>query len=539
MPKRAIWIAILVLLLVSLPYGVATLAGQPGHVFGGFLLNPQDGNSYLAKMYQGWRGDLRFTLAFSADPGRGGYLFLFYLFLGHLARWSGLPLILIFHLVRLLGVVLLLGELWRFLSRTVSAERWRIWAFAFASLGLGLGWLVFAFGVLTADFWVAEAYPFLSAYTNPHFALGLALLLWLIVPPEAHCDPLHPYWLSDWRAGGAAFLLSVLSPFGVVVALVVLAGSWLWEVAAGLLSGHGRSVLRMSSLGERLAALGSRNLLLRLLWVLIAGMPLLLYDFWIVRMDPQLAIWDAQNLTPTPPAWDVALALSPALLLALPGAWRVIRGGERGGRMLLVWAFAGAVLIYAPLGLQRRFLMGLYVPLVGLASYGLESLAARFSRRLARRVAAIALGLALPSTLLILLVGLFGAQTRDPALYLTQSEVQALEWLESNTPADALVLAAPETGLLIPAHTGRRVLYGHPFETVNATSEQAQVVAFFQGEMQAPATFVEQRQVDYIFYGPRERSLGELPKGLDLRRVYATGVPGADQVILYQVIGAR
>jgi hypothetical protein len=154
-------------------------------------------------------------------------------------------------------------------------------------------------------------------------------------------------------------------------------------------------------------------------------------------------------------------------------------------------------------------------------------------------VAAIALGLALPSTLLILLVGLFGAQTRDPALYLTQSEVQALEWLESNTPADALVLAAPETGLLIPAHTGRRVLYGHPFETVNAESEQAQVVAFFQGEMQAPATFVEQRQVDYIFYGPRERSLGELPKGLDLRQVYATGVVGADQVILYQVIGAH
>lgn len=554
MPKRAIWIALLVLLLVSLPYGIAALAGGEEHVFGGFLLNPQDGNSYLAKMYQGWRGDLRFTLAFSADPGQGGYLFLFYLFLGHLARWTGLSLILTFHLARLLGAGLMLLALWRFLTVTLAGERWRLWAFTFASLGLGLGWLVFAFGALTSDFWVAEAYPFLSAYANPHFALGLALLLWLLTLPGLYCPKPLPHWLSGWKAGGAAFLLSALSPFGVVVALAVLAGLLLWELIAHLVSSRRQSGLRLSMARSALALPVCHQLIHRLIWVSLCGLPLLLYDFWIARIDPQLAAWDAQNLTLTPPAWDVLLALSPALLLALPGAWRVLRYGEPAARLLIVWALIGAVLIYAPLGLQRRFLMGLYAPLTALAGYGLESLAARFSLRLARWAAILALGLALPTSLLILLVGLFGAQTRDPALYLTRGEAQALAWLESSTSSNALVLAAPETGLLIPARTGRRVLYGHPYETVNAEAEEKQVTAFFQSDLPSPSVFLEQRQVDYIFYGPRECSLGPLPEQIDIDPVYTATGPsdlnsaygasaemklcGGD-VVIYQVVRVR
>ena len=67
-----------------------------------FLYNPQDGNSYLAKMYQGWEGNWRFVLPYTAEAGEGAYLFLFYILLGHIARVCGLSPILIFHLVRVL-----------------------------------------------------------------------------------------------------------------------------------------------------------------------------------------------------------------------------------------------------------------------------------------------------------------------------------------------------------------------------------------------------------------------------------------------------
>jgi hypothetical protein len=137
------------------------------------------------------------------------------------------------------------------------------------------------------------------------------------------------------------------------------------------------------------------------------------------------------------------------------------------------------------------------------------------------------------------MVGLFGALTRDPLLYLTRGEAQALAWLESNLPENALILAAPETGLLIPARTGRRVLYGHPYETVDAEAEKAQVTGFFQGDLSSPSAFLEHRHVDYIFYGPRERGLGTLPDRLNLRQVYAVSDPGAGDVIIFQVAGVH
>ncbi len=64
-------------------------------------------------------------------------------------------------------------------------------------------------------------------------------------------------------------------------------------------------------------------------------------------------------------------------------------------------------------------------------------------------------------------------------LYLTRGEVQALDWIRQNTNPGDLFLASPETGLLIPAYTGRRVLYGHPFETVDAEIQRKTVESYF------------------------------------------------------------
>ena len=137
-------VATIFLIFITLPYLYAAQAGGRDYAFGGFLLNPMDGNTYLAKIYQGWRGDWRFTLPYTASPGEGAYLFLFYLFLGHLARFLGLPLLWVFHLARVLGALVLLLALRDFLRYSGLPTRWLGWAFALASLGSGMGWLVFA-----------------------------------------------------------------------------------------------------------------------------------------------------------------------------------------------------------------------------------------------------------------------------------------------------------------------------------------------------------------------------------------------------------
>jgi len=522
-PGFYLLISLLSFTLVLIPYLYAAAAAGPEHVFGGFLLNPVDGNTYLAKMQQGYRGSWRFTLPYTAEPGKGTYLFLYYLFLGHMARIVGLPLVVCFHLARLAGAAVLLVSLAHFFrSGFEDAPAARL-AFALAALGSGLGWLAAAAGLFTSDFWVAEAYPFLSAFANPHFPLGMALLLWLLAPRGGRSG-----FREAFLTAAAALILALVQPFGVVVALVVMGGLLLWEAAAAY---------RLAPRGG-ISGLWGREELRRLFFQALvtaaAGLPLLVYDQWAALTHPQLAGWNAQNVTPSPPLWDLLLSISPALLFALPAAVGVLRGRSEGRftRMLLVWAGVGLVLLYLPFGLQRRFMTGLYVPAAGLGALGALSL-----RRRSKALPQVLLLLSLPTNLLVLLAGVHAVSTHEPEVFLTRGEAAALRWIDTSTPPRALVLAAPDTGLLIPAYTGRPVLYGHPFETVNAAAEEQAVLRFYQaegtGSMSAEEArrYMQERGVRYVFWGPRERALGALPAlGDDLQAVYEQ-----DGVTIYAV----
>lgn len=508
--KGAPWlIGVVFMALISLPYLYAWQAAGPEHVFGGFLLNPLDGNTYLAKILAGYNGAWRYRMAFTAEPGDGAYLFVFYLSLGHLARFLGITPLLTFHLARLAGALVLLWSLYRFLRAVLPEPRLYRTAFLLAALGAGMGWLAVPFGGFTSDFWVAEAYPFLSAYATPHFGLGLALLLFHLTPGKPGLT--IPRAIA-WLAAGA--LLALIAPFGVVVALVVYAGLAVWDRLAGEISRSRATWMRVWYL--------PRSAL-----VALAGLPILAYDLWVARADPVLAGWNAQNQTPSPPWWDLLLSFLPFLLLAVWGAAAALRRRDHGpARLLLVWAISGLVLMYVPWSLQRRFMLGLLVPLAGLAALGVERLAAGRPGRF-RALALGALLLTLPTTLILLLTAVYGARTREPALYLTRSEAAALEWVSANTPPEALILAAPDTGTFIPAHSGRRVIYGHPFETVNAEVEEQAVLEFFQGLRPG---FIYERRVDYVWVGPRERKIGVPAQVSGLPAVYSL-----DGVTLYAV----
>jgi hypothetical protein len=539
---QAVLLAILVFCIVTMPYVFAAWIASPERVFGGFLLNPIDGNSYLAKMFEGWRGEWRFTLPYTANPGRGAYLFLFYIFLGHMARLTSLSLLFTFHLVRLIASLFLFYSLYRFLTGALPQVNRTIWIYAMAMLGAGMGWMAIPFRAFTSDFWVAETFPFLSSYSNPHFPLGLGLLLWMLTTSK-HTGKVGKEGKSsnDWLNAFLAFLLAVIAPFGVVIALAILGGLALWELWSFRKSEMGIAISTQQKQPRGkinwINNFSSSTSLRRFLWVMLGGGPLMLYDLWVVRVDPILAGWNIQNITPSPPIWDLAISLSPALILAIPGAWLAWKQDviSSKSRVLLVWVSLGFLLLYLPLGLQRRFMMGLFVPVVGLGGLGIEWIAKRIGKR-ANLLATVVLVLSVPTNLLVLLSAMHGILTHDPLLYMTQGEAQALNWIDENTPTDALILAAPETGLLIPSHTGRRVLYGHPFETINAEVEKATLISFFEkaGDSNtlpvAKALFI-QRGIDYVFYGPREQTLGSLPHMDQLRLVYSEG-----GVSIYQIL---
>lgn len=485
----------LLVLTISLPFMWAYGAAIPDAQFMGVLVNPIDGASYQAKMYQGYVGSWLFHLPYTPEPHRGVFLFTFYLLLGHLARLLNLPTILVFHAARLVATLLMFMGLYQFIADWTSDVTQRRIAWGIAAVGTGFGWLsILVAGHVTPDIDILpEAFPLQAAYANPHFPLAIGLMCWIahvLVSTALVETERRPQLDSRTLALGAAVVMLVsMSPF-VLVPLGVGYGAlcgWLW--------------LRRRAFPRREVAWGSV--------ALIFGLPLVAYNAWAVSAaNPVFQAWMSQNLTPSPPVWDYLIAFGPVLVLAGIGLWGSRRTLQGGDVFLIAWIVTTCVLLYAPLGLQRRFTMGLIVPLAIYAAVGLWRVIIPALAQSWRLVAVVlTYCLLVPSTVMAIVIPLVGTLSPTPGslYYLSRDEIGALDWLGAEAKPDALVLASPGFSLFVPVE-GLRVIYAHPFETLHADERRAAVVSFYNG---VDCSVVAREGVDYIVVGPRERLLSK------------------------------
>lgn len=458
--RWAIGWGLIIVLASCLPYLYANFAAPPGRVFGGFLVNYLDGNSYLAKMREGYDGGWLFQLAFTPEPQAGILVFTLYLGLGHLARLSGLPLILVFHIARAVCGVILLLTVYRLAAEITADRAARRWAFGIAAGGSGLALLSLLLGrsdashFVPVDLLVPEAYGFYSLLANPHFCLAFALEGWAVLlvlrPPRKNA------WLHFTGLAAAGLGVASMAPYLTPV---------MWLAAAA---------------GITLARPLDRAMLGRFAVLVMTSGLLLGYEYWSMVSDPVIAGWARQNQTPTPPAADILLGLGIWLPLAALGIWRYWQETRQRPVLaaLAAWLLCSLVLVFVPYALQRRFLGGIFVPMDVLAGSGLAWLLSRAGKL---RWPAIGLTLVLGySSSLLVLAALFRApQGADPKLYLTSDEAAGLTWLAARPISGLVVLSDSRMGLFVPGWTGARSIYGHPMETLDATDKLAEVDGYF------------------------------------------------------------
>jgi hypothetical protein len=510
MPKKRVMLIIscLVVLLITIPFIYAFRMGAEELVFGGFLINTTDGHSYLAKMQLGYQGDWKFVLPYTADPGEGAYLFLLYIGLGHLSRIINLPLLTVFHVARLISAVFLLWVLSVYFKSIFREPKMQLLGFSIAALGSGVGWLAVVFGSITSDFWVAEAYPFLSMYTNPHFSLGLGLMILAIIPGFGGKP------ISNLLLGLA---LGFVQPFAVVIVIFVLS----IEAAIEIINSSGRVLNRIKESKQ----------IIKLLIFGIGGGFVLLYQYWVILSDPVLSIWNQQNITESPGLLDLVISLSPCLILAVLGTLKGWKSEQ--GRLIVVWAAVSLILVFIPWNLQRRFLSGIYVPLAGLSVLGIEVIVKKTSIKF-QTIVILLFCLILPTNIIVLLSGIRAAAGQDPQIFISSSLVDGLDWITDYTERDDIFLANEKNGLYIPSMTGRRVVYGHPFETINADIEKDFEENFFLGELstEIAQNQLEQKGVDYIFYEIElAHDLADLMKDMEYPLVFSN-----NKVEIYMVM---
>jgi hypothetical protein len=442
-------------------------------------------------MRLGFTGEWLFTLPFTAEPGPGVFLYSYYLFLGHVASYLGVPnLQLVYHAARIFNSVLFLLLAYRFIARFFMTFRQRVCVWLLFALGSGLGWLTSWVGMATADLWVFEAIPFLTVFSYSHFPLVWALTLWLLeLTMPGLTEPSATWPRVGWVAL-AVTLLAQVAPMMLLVVGVVLSG----------LAGWGLLAERRVSRAE-LVLIGT---------LVISAAPWVLYDSWVMRSHPALASWSAQNITPSPPVLDLLVSGGVPLVLALAGSVQAARRRQPLDRFLLVWAVLNALLLYAPISLQRRLMLGLWMPIAILAGQGFQVIWPRIANQFRPLVLAGLIATILGSNIFVMAASFNAIHNRNDDIFITPAAAASFKWLQSRIRRDEIVLAGPVTGMRIPAHSRGRVIYGHKSETAAADTRKQDVLDFYSGRI-APDQFFDRYPVDYIYYGSDERMLGTLP----------------------------
>ncbi|MBI2863999.1 MAG: hypothetical protein HYX94_05505 [Chloroflexi bacterium] len=492
--RRLVVVAVCALLVAGstlLPYLYAYVVAPAGTQFGGILVNPQDGYSYLAKMQEGAREQWDFRLPYTSEDHEGVFVFTFYLALGRLSSTLGLPLVVTYHLARVLFGAFLLVTIF-YVALSLFRHAGRAWAcFAIAALSSGFGWLTSLFGHLPSDMMVPESVTYAAIFANPHFPLGIGLLVIALFAMLKAIEQQKVRFAII--AGLLGLVQTFIQPFLIVtifaVTVVWLLGRWLAQ--------------RCIDWRE----VGYLGLLVGL------TLPGLANDYVALYMNPILREWSSQNLTPSPPPYDYLLGYGLLAALAALGVAQLWRSRKplfvspAARQLLLVWVFVTPFLLYVPFGLQRRLITGFHVDLALLAVIGFYGFVA--TRNTRKGLLAVLVVAMVPSNLFLATFLAVRDGSHPYPLYLTEGEASAIRWLSENSSHRDTVLALDTTGNIIPALAGNRVFYGHPFETVRAEEKMDLLGEFFAGGMdpEEERQFLLKYGIALVYYGRSEREL--------------------------------
>jgi hypothetical protein len=493
--RWVLWVSLAAMTVTCLPniFGTMLTGAHPALGWFSWLgYNLDDSCVYLSWMRQVADGSLFQRNLFTIEPQVGRQFNVLFLALGLVARFTGAPLLLVYHGARIVAGLAFLHALWWLLGMVAPKLPARKVCFLTVLVSAGVGWLPGqwrASGINSpADVWQPEAITWLCLYLSPLFLVSLLLMVgvlgWLLRAAETGSRK------AALLAGGCGLLLGNIHTYDVITLIVVWV-AWLVVVA-----------IRRRSLAARA-------------WLLSLGAAALTgvssaHMFWLVRTEAVFAKRVAvATMSPSPMLYVLGYGL--LLPLALGALYVALRrpsddrpaapgalSAKTAALFLITWAAANLVAAYLPVPFQRKMLMGAHIPIGCLAGLCLAALAQHIPSR--GRVWAIAAVLALLSATNVRFMlrdtGNFSqnlGQSRIHRPYMHSGEVSALLWLREHTRAGEAVQPLPwvtvsahgkaafvdtTAACFAPGLTGRPVHAGHWGETPDFGTAMGRWVRF-------------------------------------------------------------
>lgn len=92
--------------------------------------------------------------------------------------------------------------------------------------------------------------------------------------------------------------------------------------------------------------------------------------------------------------------------------------------------------------------------------------------------------------------------------FLDKDYAGAMLWLDEHATGQDVILTSPEVSLWIPVWTGSHTVYGHPTETLDASTRLSEVLMWYAAEDSTDEicnSLIETFGIDYIILGSKEQ----------------------------------
>ena len=540
--ERRIYLAISLLLvaLLTLPYLWAWFTTPGDGVYSGLLYNPDDQNVHLAWARQARDGQFFIRDLFTTEWLQNGEKPLFFnvltMLIGLLSRVTTLPLVMVYHAVRVLGAIACVWFFANLCAQLTADKRVRVLAVALVAFGGGIGFSQNVFPSRTfidnanARLTMPEAWTFHSAFVFPLFIVPMALLAFIYWQTLRARDSGH--LKHAVFAGSAALLLANIHTYDVVPLNIVMFLWALWSFIS--------STRSVESPDLKIDNVNKMRWLAPLI-VVAFTIPQVAYQFFVVRNSEEFRV-KAFSGKPAPPFLDITISYAPYLILSIGALWFLWKA-QNGARrnieyskfenstkttrpaawIMALWIIVTLILIYTPISFARKMIEGVHLPLCFLAALGFIALLDRFrvSFQLQRvLVGALVLMMSVSSLSFVswCLTNATDNNSTDeranafmPPLYVLDETQRAMRFLDDlDEPRTRAVLCFPRVGNYVPRESGWPVYVGHFDETLHATRKYNESLRFYDGRMNndEAAQWLQNNDIGFVAVGPLEKLAG-------------------------------
>lgn len=536
--RLVLGVTLLVLVLTNLPYLYGYWSTPEDKQFMGLIFNVPDHAQYFS-WYRDFETANFVSNRMTPEPSQPLFFNLLWWILARLGFYTGLSYVHMFTLLRLVATIAFLFMVYYFCAYMLSDIWERKVAFLLITFASGLGWflVVLKYTLLDGellfpiDVFKAGTNSFWSMMAFPHFTMANALILGVFALMLISYEQRQLKYA--WAAGLVAAILGWQHVYDLITVYGVLGVFFALET------------IRLRAIPWQLVKAGL------ILGLLSVSTPF--YALYLTNLDPTwrevLDQFDnAGVFTPTPFHMIIVVGFTLLVAVFTFDGFTPLQEKEAPELFIKTWFLTSFFLAYLPVGYQVHLTNLWQVPVAILATVGLcrkmapylaetsESWGLRFLPR-----QQVQYGLALSFVVLASLTSIYlflwrfvDLSRHEYSYYLHQEEITALTWLEENSKPGEVAFSSLTIGQYIPVLTDAHTFLGHWAQTLDFFDKTLMVEKFFGDELtdQQRQQLLQHYSVDYVFYGPAERTLGayNLENASFLQEAYTS-----PQVTIYKV----